>query len=298
MPLRPENSKLAIPLSDWASLTCALIWIYDEEVPSYGYHRSVIPDQESVAWLVRSGEAQVRTERKEWRIRPGEWFFLPEEKFWQDFAPETHILSIRFKASWITGVPLFHHREGLLLKAADYPQLEKTSLPLSRFYRRTFPEPGRHLRATMASPDQYLKLQYRVMVWLHAYAESLMAEGRVPSRISPMDPRVLTVARNLDNWPLHLPLDEEELAAQLNLSSRQLGRLFQNDFGKTPSRYFAERKIQNARSALEGHENSIKEIAYSLGFKSLSHFSTWFRKQSGISPREYRNDYDTYHKKR
>lgn len=297
MPNAPDQSQLAIPLSDWASLTCSLIWVYDEEVPSYGYHRSVVPNEENVVWLVREGEAIVQTDKVEWRVSPGDWFFLPEVNYWQDFSPHTRILSIRFRATWITGIPLFHHREGIKVKADDYRQLEKVAKPLGRFFQRTFPQLGRHLRATLATPEQYLHLQHRLMAWLHVYAGVLLAEGRVPTRISPIDPRMLRVARDLDNWPLHTPLDEEQMAVQLNLSGRQLARLFQKDFGQTPSRYIMNRKLQMAKSALELNERTVKEIAYSLGFKSLSHFSTWFRKQSKRSPREYQANYEKYRPK-
>ncbi|WP_309882612.1 helix-turn-helix domain-containing protein [Chryseobacterium rhizosphaerae] len=33
---------------------------------------------------------------------------------------------------------------------------------------------------------------------------------------------------------------------------------------------------------------SIKEIAYELGFRNLSHFSYFFRSQTGMTPKNYR----------
>jgi AraC-like DNA-binding protein len=32
----------------------------------------------------------------------------------------------------------------------------------------------------------------------------------------------------------------------------------------------------------------VKEIAYELGFSSLPHFSAWFRRRNGLSPRAFR----------
>ncbi|MBT65256.1 MAG: hypothetical protein CML13_18830 [Puniceicoccaceae bacterium] len=287
-----KNSQLKIPLTDWASLTCALIWIYDSRVPSAAYRRNIASGQESVAWFVRQGEATVSTAKQEWRVRPGEWFFLPETDYWQDFTQDFEILSIRFKAAWVTGTPIFHHRDGIRLHGEDYPQLENKATPLRRAFEKHFPNQGRNLRAASAAPGLYFKLQRSLMSWLHVYAETLLAEGRVPTRLSPTDPRMLTVARYLENWPLREALNEDELAGQMNLSTRQLSRLYQNDFGKTPIRYFNDRKLLSAKSALEGQENTVKEIAFEHGFKSLSHFSTWFRKQCGQSPRDYRKAHE------
>jgi AraC-like DNA-binding protein len=288
------DTKLTIPLTDWGSLTCALIWIYDSSVPSSANQRNIVPTRESVAWFIREGEATVRTENQEWHLRPGEWFFLPETNYWQDFSQDFKMLSIRFKAAWVTGIPIFHHRDGIRLDGAHYPQLEKKATPLCRAYERHFPNLGRNLRAASAPPGLYFKLQHSLMSWLHAYAETLLAEGRVPTRLSSSDPRMLTVARYLENWPLREALDEEELALQMNLSTRQLSRLFLNDFGSTPIRYFNDRKLLSAKSALEGRENTVKEIAFEHGFKSLSHFSTWFRKQCGQSPRDYRKAHERH----
>lgn len=293
---RPKvEEQPAVRLSDWASLNCSLLWIYDDDVPSYGYNRSVSLQDECLVWLVREGRALVRTEHQEWEVEPGEWFFLPEGNFWQDFAPRTRMLSMRFRATWVTGIPLFHHGGGIKLQAVDYARLEALALPMIRFFKREFPVRRRDLRASLATTGQYLKLQQRLMRWLQEYADVLMELGFEPSCLSHMDPRVSRLARDLDNWPFATPMNEDDLAGRVNLSGRQLARLFQNDFGVTPSRYLAERKLASAKHALEVNEETIKEIAYAHGFKSLSHFSTWFRKETGEPPRKYRQDYEKYH---
>lgn len=289
MPAKSAQTKPSIPLSDWASLTCSLIWIYDQEVPAYGNHRAGITNQESAVWLLREGEADVRTKKTHWRVQPGEWFFVPEVDYWQDFSPQARLLSLRFRATWITGIPLFHHGEGLKLKAANSPQLENAALPLLDYFTTEFTTPQKGLRAITASTRQYMQLQMLLMGWLDVYVDTLIEQGLTPTRLTARDPRMISVARSLNNWPLDQALDEEHIAAQVHLSSRQLSRLFQKDFNMTPSRYFFVRKLETAKDSLENYERPIKEIALSLGFKSMSHFSTWFRKQCGQSPREYRD---------
>ncbi|HJA88826.1 MAG TPA: AraC family transcriptional regulator [Candidatus Parabacteroides intestinavium] len=45
--------------------------------------------------------------------------------------------------------------------------------------------------------------------------------------------------------------------------------------------YVAKERIFNTK-------DSISEIAYELGFQYPQHFSRWFKKQTGITPNEYR----------
>ena len=48
-----------------------------------------------------------------------------------------------------------------------------------------------------------------------------------------------------------------------------------------------------AKKYLLGTSNSIAEISYFLDFKDPSHFSKFFRKMSGASPREFRRQSST-----
>jgi AraC-like DNA-binding protein len=49
-----------------------------------------------------------------------------------------------------------------------------------------------------------------------------------------------------------------------------------------------QRIIQEAKQLLKFSDKSIKEIAFYLGFESLSAFSTFFKNISGYSPSGYR----------
>ena len=58
--------------------------------------------------------------------------------------------------------------------------------------------------------------------------------------------------------------------------------------GKPISTWIAEKTIAEAKSLLKNSSIQIKEISYIMGFTESSHFSTYFKKNTGTTPDEYR----------
>jgi len=78
-----------------------------------------------------------------------------------------------------------------------------------------------------------------------------------------------------------------ELAEICNLSVRQLTRGFRASRGRSIGDHIAQCRIDNAKRLLSA-DQSVKAIAYSLGFASPSSFSFAFRRATGETPREFR----------
>jgi len=78
-----------------------------------------------------------------------------------------------------------------------------------------------------------------------------------------------------------------ELASLCGLSVRQLTRGFRASRGRSIGEHIASSRIDLARQMLAG-EQSVKAVAYSLGFASPSSFCFAFRRATGHTPREYR----------
>ena len=87
-------------------------------------------------------------------------------------------------------------------------------------------------------------------------------------------------------------LSAAAVAAQLYISESYLHRLFKND-GTTFGRYMWASRLEHSRVDLADprySHRSISDIAFSWGFNSLNHFSHAFKKQFGVSPRDFRLD--------
>lgn len=84
-------------------------------------------------------------------------------------------------------------------------------------------------------------------------------------------------------------LDLHELASELNLSYSWFRKTFKEHTGHAPAKYFQQLKLRRAERMLAETQMSIKEIAYSLGYKSTEHFFALFKRNSGFTPTAYRN---------
>ncbi len=78
-------------------------------------------------------------------------------------------------------------------------------------------------------------------------------------------------------------------ADQLHLSPNYFGDLVKKESGKTPLEYIQLKVIDLAKERLSGHQSSVSEIAYVLGFKYPQHFTRLFKQHVGYTPKEYRH---------
>ncbi|MGA7721767.1 MAG: AraC family transcriptional regulator [Ignavibacteriaceae bacterium] len=79
------------------------------------------------------------------------------------------------------------------------------------------------------------------------------------------------------------------IASQLHLSSKYLSDLLKQETGKTALELIHLYMISEAKNMLVAGSLSISEIAYRLGFENPPYFSRLFKKETGISPKEYIN---------
>jgi AraC-like DNA-binding protein/mannose-6-phosphate isomerase-like protein (cupin superfamily) len=78
------------------------------------------------------------------------------------------------------------------------------------------------------------------------------------------------------------------LSDHLNYNPAYLCSYFKKNTGMTISQYFNKLKIHRSCLYLRTTGRSITEIANMLNFSSPNHFSTIFRQEKGISPKDYR----------
>ena len=80
----------------------------------------------------------------------------------------------------------------------------------------------------------------------------------------------------------------QELCNEVNMSRAQLYRKFKSLTDKTVHEYLQSFRLFKARSLLEAGELNVTEVAYDVGFKSISHFSRVFTAEFGKNPSEFR----------
>ncbi|TMI95653.1 MAG: helix-turn-helix domain-containing protein [Bacteroidetes bacterium] len=82
-----------------------------------------------------------------------------------------------------------------------------------------------------------------------------------------------------------------DLANRLNISSRYLTDLLKVETGKTAIELIHIALIGEAKNMLRKKDKTISEIAYDLGFENMSYFSRLFKKETGMLPTAFKNQF-------
>ncbi|MEG0215564.1 MAG: response regulator [Hungatella sp.] len=82
----------------------------------------------------------------------------------------------------------------------------------------------------------------------------------------------------------------QDLARAMNYSEAYFCKLFKQNFHQNFTFYLTEYRIQEAKKLLEDPMINIKEIGRAVGYSDSNYFAKVFKRITGQSPTEYRND--------
>lgn len=84
-------------------------------------------------------------------------------------------------------------------------------------------------------------------------------------------------------------------AEQLHISSRHLNNIIAAQTGKSISEMIQNRILIESKRLLSYSEKTVAEIAYELGYSDKAYFHRFFKKQLGITPSAFRNEFLKVH---
>jgi AraC family transcriptional regulator of adaptative response / methylphosphotriester-DNA alkyltransferase methyltransferase len=88
------------------------------------------------------------------------------------------------------------------------------------------------------------------------------------------------------------PLTLDKLADLFHGSAYHLHRTFKRIKGITPSDYIQKIRMEIAMKCLKATDQTVMEIATSVGIPNAAHFATLFQKKTGLTPTKYRRLYE------
>ncbi len=88
-------------------------------------------------------------------------------------------------------------------------------------------------------------------------------------------------------------LTPDEIARYLGMSRIQLYRKVRQVTNKPVNEFIQIYRLKKAAILLQHHQKNISEVAYDVGFKNPSHFSTVFARHFGLSPSKFQNRHNT-----
>jgi len=96
-------------------------------------------------------------------------------------------------------------------------------------------------------------------------------------------------------FPIEFPSQKLELrsakeyADRLTVHVNHLNKVLKENTGKTTTEILSSRLVLESKILLKQTDWNISEIAYSLGFEEVAHFSNFFKKQTSVAPQSFRS---------
>jgi AraC family transcriptional activator of pobA len=77
-------------------------------------------------------------------------------------------------------------------------------------------------------------------------------------------------------------------AEHLNTTPQNLNAICRKEYGRSASNIIADHIIKEVKRLLLYTNGTISEIAFSLGFKDSSHFTKYFKRYTGETPKQFK----------
>ncbi len=277
-----ESAELSIQYYAMDHVTIGPWWNYRDIVSPF-----------TRLFYVFSGQASVIHERASVELLPGHLVLVPP------FLPVTYYCKSKCENVFVIFNCRIKHTAELF------------SLPLSQYSLPTSADTAAHAdHLVELNPGMQLaevdpnKPKYNTHIWqaqqnrpgaaaqmetqglLRVMLAPFLAYISLPN-LSSQSNHLHAVLRYIDE-NLNARLSLNKLAAVCNLHPTYLSDLFVSIVGSRPIPYINQKRIERAQLALLTTNQSVKYIAYELGFADANYFSRLFKRKTGCCPNAYR----------
>ncbi|MBQ4838009.1 MULTISPECIES: helix-turn-helix domain-containing protein [Pseudoalteromonas] len=234
-----------------------------------------------VFWVL-SGEGKQSIDFVEYAMLPSRMFFITPGQVHDVHELPDNIYAISFNAEFIDSQIKSQQPIGKLFlqNRSDVPFI-------------TLDEVGdQHLRSlikiiedelALASPDRDM-MSNLLVSFLRYVMRYLGPEAFSQTR---QDQRMIQLLKLIDdNFSQHK--DTRFYARQLAMTNKRLSELAKAQFGKSVTQLLHEKVLVESRRLLAFSNKNIKTVSYELGYDDASYFCRFFKKQTGVSPQQFR----------
>lgn len=95
------------------------------------------------------------------------------------------------------------------------------------------------------------------------------------------------IFNEVDNGDLTI----QKLSEKCGISVQHLIRVYKEEYGITPNQALIKIRIAKSKALLLYTNKRVQEVAYQCGFKDPNYFGKVFKKETGLTPREFREHY-------
>ncbi len=147
-----------------------------------------------------------------------------------------------------------------------------------------------HLENLYFSSPVMAPKQYEAMVGLlNTFAQHIsLISNQIMLAKSNSEPPVITRAKAFIEENQTEDITLGQVAKAVNTSTFYFCKMFKNATGLNFTDYVSRVRIEKAKNLLLNPNLRVSEIAYAVGFQSLTHFNRVFKRICGTSPTDYR----------
>lgn len=129
--------------------------------------------------------------------------------------------------------------------------------------------------------------EFSHIAMLHILKHHVQPHKKALPLTAGLSPVIQRRVREYIDTHLHTALTIKQLASEAQLSEFHFARMFAISFAQTPHQYILKQRILRSQALLK-MSHSLADIALQVGFSSQSHFSRQFKKATGYTPRQFR----------
>ncbi len=240
--------------------------------PGYSLHRNSFDS--FLIMFVRKGECKIKINGHTYHAGADQVVFL------NCYEPHTYWTSTGWEAEWLhfDGPGADKYYDAILNGGSPVITLKDT-YRFEKYLHKIYLQFRECISVKEALLNNYI---------VNILTELLISKDIVRVRSENVSASIIedTIAYINENLTANLSLDK--LAQQASLSPFYFSRLFKKETGFSPHGYIITTRINNAKYLLKSTSDTIKDICFCTGFSTESSFCTTFKKETGVTPSEYR----------
>ena len=133
---------------------------------------------------------------------------------------------------------------------------------------------------------EMIRMVAGIVMYLLGQIHTLVRQSNF--KVEDINESIINRARIIFRTNIDQDISIEKVAEELNVSYAWFRKAFKAYSGIAPHQYVLQLKIEKAKALLADPSIQVKEISFSLNFKSTFYFSKLFKEKTGSSPAEFR----------
>ena len=231
---------------------------------------------------IHSGTGSIISKERTYPIQSGSLCFVGSNKFYYTLPdiPEDYVRSKLFLSN--------QELDTVLSLFPEYLHMQQQFSANSMVYTQTTPENARRIESLLTDLEKDAdKSHYHTPLRIRACIELLiLLNENATDTVFPTLGMVQKAVEYINNH-IHEDIRIDSICEAIHVSKYYFCKKFKQSTGITVMNYILKTRIISATNLLESTDLPIGEISEKCGFSSPSFFSQAFRKEHGVTPRQY-----------